>query len=338
MKGRAPAAVCAGIAAALALAQLAQPGLALYHGWQYALALALVLAVTLTYVVPAARGADGRLGRPLALALAGLALVGAGGLASGLLGPDTTTIAGTPGTVVPIPALGLAAFFPPASAADVAGGGAPVVLRRRGAPDRVVSGGRTAGLGESVVFLEKQPAALIEAFDARGGRLTVTQPAATSFLSPVLLFRERQRIGSIDVPLDTFAVPAVHRVVHALYFTPAELAAFGHAGLAATSPALVLSAADDRGRPLGIALAPSGRTVDVAGMRVRATVGSYPAIGVASAPSPWTLVPGALLFVAGVLWAGLLSRRPEPASVAAQSRTETSPDAATGGTASVPTT
>jgi len=338
VRARASAAVCAAFAAALALAQLLQPGLPLYHGWQYALALALLLTVALTYVVPAARGRDGRPGRPLALALGGLCLAGAGGLASGLLGPDTTAIAGTPGTVVPIPALGVAAFFPAASAADVAAGGASVALRRRGAPERVVSPDGNADLGESVVFLRQRPAAFVEAYDGRGGRLTVTQPAATAFLSPVLLFRERQRIGSVDVPLDTFAVPALHRVVHALYFTPADLAAFGHAGLAASSPALVLSAADDAGRPLGIALAPSGRTVDIAGMRVRAGVGTYPVLEVASAPSPWLLYPAALLFVAGVAWAGLASRRPEPATVAEQSRTATSPDAATGGTASVPTT
>jgi len=339
MTARPIALACAAAGLVLAFAQLLLPGSPVYHGWQYALALAVTIVSGVAYVARGARGRDGARGRRLALAVAvaGAVLAELGALASGLLGPDTSEVVGTPGTVVPIPALGAAAFFARATPRTIAGADGAVTLRRRGAPDVGVASGGRAALGDSVLFLAPRPAAYVEAFDERGAHLTVTQPAAASFLSPVLLFPQRQRIGAVDVPLDTFAAPALHLTVHALYFTPADLATFGHAGLAASSPALVLSAADDRGRPVGLAMAPSGRTVALAGLRVRVTIGSYPALAVAAAPPPALLYGGLLLFALGLGWAAL-GGGGVPGTVAEQSRTPTTPEATTGGAASVPTT
>ncbi len=338
MSSRAAGVACAALALALTFAQLVVPGLALYHTWQYALALGLALIGAAAYVVGALRGRDGRLGKRVALAVAGAGLVGVAGLGSGLLGPDTTEVTGSPGTVVPIPSAGLAAFFAQADAAGIARGGLGVVLRRRGGADVRVDAARHPAYGDWVFALTNRPAAYVDAADDRGAHLTVTQPTGTAFLSPVLLFRDRQRIGELDVPLDTFAVPALHRVIHALYFTPSQLASFGHAGLATTVPALVLSGADDRGRPLGIGLAPSGQPVDIAGVRVRVTLGTYPALEVAAAPSPWLVFSGVALVAAGLVWLALGIWGAAPATAAEQSRTPIAPETATGGEASVPTT
>jgi hypothetical protein len=298
------------LAIALVLAQDVHPQTGLYHTWQYALALAIALVVVLAYANGARRGTDGLVGKRLAWAMLGPAAVTVAGMASGLLGPDTATVIGTPGTVNPIPALGAAAFFSPADAASIERGGGGVVLRRRGAAEVGLDGAARRVLGESLVYLEPRPAAYVEAFDERGAHLTITQPTNSSFLSPVLLFRERQRIGEISVPLDTFAAPAQKRVVRALYFTPAELAGFQHVASAAAGgrPALVVTVADDAGHPLGITLVPSGRDTAVAGIRVRATLGTYPALAIAAAPPSWVLAAGIALFVLGVVWAGLALR------------------------------
>jgi hypothetical protein len=308
MSSRVAAFAVALVAIALVLAQIVAPATALYHTWQYALALALALAVILAYANGARRGGDGVAGKRLALAMLGAAIVAFAGLASGLLGPDTATIVGTPGTVTPIPALGAAAAFGPADAETIARGASGVGLRRRGAAEIGLAGGARRLLGESLVYLTPRPAAYVEAADGRGAHLTVTQPTNASFLSPVLLFRDRQRIGTISVPLDTFATPSLHRVFRALYFTPAELAEFRHAAAEVHVPALVLTASDDAGKPLGITLAPSGSEVELADARVRVTLGTYPALAIAAAPEPWALLAGLVLFVGGVAWALLAVR------------------------------
>lgn len=317
MSARVAALAVAVLAIALVLAQDLQPRTGLYHTWQYALALAIALVVVLAYANGARRGTDGPVGKRLAWAMAGAALVAGAGLGSGLLGPDTATVIGTPGTVNPIPALGAAAFFAPADAAAIERGSGAVTLRRRQAGDVALGGTARRVLGESLVYLEPRPAAYVEAFDERGAHLTVTQPTNSSFLSPVLLFRERQRIGAVSVPLDTFAAPARKRVVRALYFTPQELAQFQHAAgpLDRARPALVVTVADDAGRQLGITLVPSGGEATVAGVRIRATLGSYPALAIAAAPPTWALVGGIALFGLGVVWAGLALRAARSAAL-----------------------
>jgi hypothetical protein len=311
VSARIAALAVAALVIALALAQDVYPQTPLYHTWQYALALAIGFAVVLAYANGARRGEDGVAGRRLLVAIAGALIAGLAGLASGLLGPDTASVIGTPGTVTPVPALGAAAFFAPVDASSLARGEAGVTLRRRNAPEVTLAPGARRVLGESLVELEPRPAAYVEAFDARGAHLTVTQPVGTAFLSPVLLFRDRQRIGAFDVPFDTFATPARHRVLRALYFTPEQLRGFVHAGTAVdgSRPAVILTAADDSGKQLGITLAASGSTIALAGIRVRVTLGTYPALTVASAPVTWALVAGIVLFLAGIAWSAIPPRR-----------------------------
>lgn len=312
MSARVATVAVGAIAIALVLAQDVYPATPLYHSWQYALALAIGLVVLLAYVNGARRGEDGVAGRRLLVAVLGAAIVDVAGLAAGLLGPDTAQVIGTPGTVTPIPALGAAAFFGPADAETIASGDAGIILRRRNAGEIALGGPTRRVLGESLLYLEPRPAAYVDAYDERGAHLTVTQPTNASFLSPVLLFHERQRIGALDVPLDTFATPARHRIVRALYFSARDLAQFDHGGgrFDSSAPGLILSAADDQGRPLGITLASSGKEVAFAGLRIRMTIGTYPALAIAAAPPTWALVIGIALFVAGCIWSVLRPRTP----------------------------
>ncbi len=123
-----------------------------------------------------------------------------------------------------------------------------------------------------------------------------------------MLLPQRQRIGALDVPLDTFAAPERRHVVRALYFTPPQLAQFAHAGaLNDTSrPALVLSAGTDSGQSLAIALARSGSAVALSGIRVRATIGlPVPALAVAAAPPLWRSWAASAAFLAGVAWSAV---------------------------------
>ncbi len=309
MTSRATAIAIGAVAIALVLAQDVYPFTPLYHTWQYALALAIALAVLAAFTIDVRRGRHGARGRRLLVAVAGAAVVAVGGLASGLLGPDTAQVTGTPGTVVPIPALGAAAFFGAIDAGGIARGSGSVTVRRRDGSAFVLGGGARRLMADSLVYLQPRAAAYVDTFDGHGAHLTITQPASTAFLSPVLFFPQRQRIGSFDVPFDTFAAPARHRIVRALYFTPAQLAQFGHHEVARdpSQPALVLAAADDAGTSAGLALAVSGQTVVVGGLRVRATIGTYPALAIAAAPPVWALGIGIAAFVAGLAWSLLRS-------------------------------
>jgi len=285
-------------AIALTLAQDLFPAQTWYHGWQYVVFLAIAVLVDLSFAWQARTGT----GRRFALAMIGAAAVAVAGLLSGLIGPDTVTVIGTPGTVSPIPDLGVAAFFNPVDPAALTRGGTTITLRRRDGA-AVDVGAQPLPFGLAVVFAQPRPAAYVVARDAQGNRLTVTQPTNASFLSPVVLFRQTQSIHDRSFPFDTVAVPALHRVVRVLYFSPADLAAFGRTPASGTNqPAAVLSVADDGGAPQGIALAASGQETTVGGMRLTIALGTYPVLQVASAPQPYALLAGLLLFVVAGGW------------------------------------
>jgi hypothetical protein len=302
MSNRIAALAVGAIAIALVVAQDIAPRTPLYHTWQYALALSIALAVVLAYANGVRRGDDGGVGKRSLVACAGAVITIVAGLAAGVLGPDTAVVTGTPGTVTPIPALGAAAFFAQADPSTIARGDAGITLRRKDRSSLDV-GDRGRPFGESLLYREPRPAAFVEAWDSRGAHLTITQPTNASFLSPVLLFGLQQRIGAFDVPYDSFATPAQHRMFHALYYTPKDLAALPRAVPDVTHPAVILYASDDRGGQLGITFVQSGQDVTLAGVRVRVTIGTYPALAIASAPPLWTLVAGIALFIAGLAWA-----------------------------------
>jgi hypothetical protein len=314
VNARATAFAFALLAIVLTIAQFVLPARDWYHSWQYTVILGLAILVTVTHAWRAWRGGDGRRGRRAALALAGAIAVAVAGLLSGLIGPDTITVVGTPGTVTPVPDVGVAAFFPPADPQSLPRGDATVTLRRRDAAP-VTVGTTPVPLGLWVAFTQPRPAAYVVVRDGRGARLTVTQPNNPSFLSPVILFRQGQLIRDRTFPLDTFAVPAQQRVVHVLYFSPADLATFPHDPSAAlpTQPATILSVSNDAGTQQGITMAPSGRDTAIGGLHVTLTLGTYPVLQLASAPQPWVVIAGLALFLLGGAWTLLPAATPSAA-------------------------
>lgn len=303
MNARATAFAFALLAIVLTLAQFVLPARDWYHSWQYTVILALALLVMVAHGWRAWRGGDGPRGRRAAPALAGAIAVAVAGLLSGLIGPDTITVVGTPGTVTPVPDVGVAAFFPSADPQSLPRGDATVTLRRRDAAP-VTVGTRPVPLGLWVAFTQLRPAAYVIVRDGRGARLTVTQPNNPSFLSPVILFRQGQLIHDRTFPLDTFAVPAQQRVVHVLYFSPADLATFPHDPSASlpTQAATILSVSNDAGAQQGITMAPSGRDTAIGGLHVTLTLGTYPVLQLASAPQPFVVAGGLALFLIAGVW------------------------------------
>jgi hypothetical protein len=303
VNARATAIAFALLALVLTAVQDVYPGRDWYHAWQYTVVLAVALLVLATHAWRAWRGLEGPHGKRFALALAGAFAVGVAGLLSGLIGPDDVTVFGTPGTVTPVPDLGAAAFFAAVDPATLPRGDATVTLRRRDAPPAEI-GPRPTPIGLWIAFTQRRPAAYIEVRNERGERLTITQPNNSSFLSPVILFRQQQQIHDRTFPLDTFAVPALGRIVHVLYFSPADLAAFPHdpSTPLPTEPGAILSVTDEAGAQLGITMALSGHATDIAGMRVTLTLGTYPVLEAASAPQPVVMLAGSVVFLIGGIW------------------------------------
>jgi hypothetical protein len=313
VNARATAFAFAFLAIVLTLVQDVLPARDWYHGWQYTAIMGIAIVVMVAHAWRAWHGKDGARGRRIALALTGAIAVAVAGLLSGLIGPDTVTVLGTPGTVTPVADLGAAAFFAPADPQTIPRGDATIVLRRRGAGP-VEVGPHPVPIGLSVAFTESRPAAYVVVRNDRGERLTITQPNNPSFLSPVILFRQTQLIHDRAFPLDTFAVPAAQRVVRILYFTAADLATFRHDAdaPAPTEPGAILSASDDAGAQRGITMAASGREAAIGGLHVTVTLGTYPVLQVASAPQPFVALGGLLLFVLAGAWALVPEKRSQP--------------------------
>ena len=309
-------AAVAGMAAVLA--QLVFPAWSGFHSWQYAGALALAGLAILTYFGAARKGEDGEVGRRLPIALIGALVVLVAGLAAGLLGPDTDTIARAPGTVAPLPDAGAAAFFPNVEAAGIASGDAQIELRRRDHSVIELPTGARRILGTLTMETTPHVAAYVEARDPAGRHLTVTQPTSSAFLSPVLLFASTVKIMDRDLPADAFAVPALHRQVKVFYVKRGSAVAGQLHGLGQTD-AVLFAVDDDTGRPVpgGIGFAPSGTTVELGGVRLSAAVGTYPQLVVSAAPSPIALWLGGLTFVGGLIFAYASGRMPPAMAKAA---------------------
>lgn len=315
MSSRAIAAVAALACTALVLAQDVVPAWAGFHTWQYAATLAIAATALAGYAWEARAGGDGERGRRFTIAAIGALVVVAAGIASGLLGPDAQTVQRAPGTVAPLPDVGAAAFFPPAGAAEIASGSARIVLRRRNAPEVDLGPGERRFIGASALALVPAVAAYVEARDAAGRRLTITQPTNPAFLSPVLFFPQRVTIANKQLPADAFATPALHRQIKAFYFAKDAAGAVRAHGLAAQT-AVLFAVDDDGGRllPGGIGFAPSGGEVTLGGLRLRPTLGTYPTLQICAIPYPPAMWLGFALIVFGI---GFGLAAPAPAGRAA---------------------
>jgi hypothetical protein len=287
---------------AIVACEIVFPGREIYHyGWLNVALAALAVAAALSARKPfrAASGARARIGI-VAIAF-GAVVAGFAGVASGLLAPDSRMVVGAPGANVRVDEIGGTLSFP--FSASAGGGTQNVLLNRSGRTTTI--GPSSDNIGTFVLRQVPRDVVYVEASDARGARLTVTQPNGSTFLSPVLLMQQRQRIPqtNLDLPFDAFAVPAAHRNVKAVLFTAAQAAMLHPDGGAVQAPAVLFAVDDEDDRPLpgAIGLARDGQTVALGGLRLRAELLSYPAIEFVAVPSLVAVVLGALAVAGGFL-------------------------------------
>ncbi|MBV8148444.1 MAG: hypothetical protein JO092_05075 [Candidatus Eremiobacteraeota bacterium] len=289
-------------------AEIVLPGRDLYHsGWYNVSLAALVIGALVLARRQAARSRSLRARIWSASLACGVLLIGIAGIASGLLAPDNRTVIGAPGQSVPADDLGANLAFPLTQPGATDAG--PVLLVRRNRAPLAI-GPQRRDVGTFILRTSDRTVVFVQAYDARGAHLTITQPAGVSFLSPVLLMQQRQVIAGLNLPFDSFAVPAAHRIVKAVLFTAQQAAGLrGMAGL--EIPAVLFAVDDENDRPLSkaIALAVDGQTIAVGGLKLRAVVLPYPSVEIVAAPSLTAVVLGALLVIGGTI-ASLKTRSP----------------------------
>jgi hypothetical protein len=241
----------------------------------------------------------------LAAILAGSGLACLATVASGLLGPDARTVIGAPGQRVKLPETGDWLAFP---LSDPQSQAPPAVFLQQSRGSISLDRARQAG---AFVFRPvERDVVFVDARDATGNRLTITQPEGQSFLSPVLVMTQTQNISGLDLPFDGFSVPAARRNVKAVLFS--EQAAAALRGVAPGSgPAVLFAVDDERGQPLphGIALSAAGAPARAGGLMLSAKVLQFPAIQIVSAPPALPVFAGTLLVVAGIVTLMVWGRR-----------------------------
>jgi hypothetical protein len=286
---------------AIVACEIVFPGRDFYHyGWFNVALAALVVASVLAARAPfrAAKTLQYRIA--VAAIAFGAAVAGFAGVASGLLAPDDRVVVGAPGANVRVDELGGTLAFPLQTA--VSGGSLDVVLNRSGRLTAIGAGG--ASTGTFALRQIPRDVVYIEAADRRGASLTVTQPNGATFLSPVLLMQQRQKIPdtNLELPFDAFAVPAAHRNVKAVLFN-AQQAAMMHPAAGVQGQAVLFAVDDEDDRPItgAIAFARNGETADIGGLHLRAESFTYPAIELMAVPSTSAVVLAALALGAGFL-------------------------------------
>ncbi len=298
-------AVSASVVAAVVL-EIALPGRDAYHAGWFNVGLLALVAIVVALARSQFAQSSSQLARAGVVAIAlGATIAGVAGVASGLLAPDSRTIVGAPGQRVRVDELGGSLAFPLADAevANSATTGDVVLERPSRQPISIGDRGRNTGTFD--LRSTSREVAYVDARDARGGRLTITQPSGSSFLSPVLLMQQRQTIAGLNVPFDSFAVPAAHRIVKAVLFTAQE-ADLMRAMPGGTGPAVLFAVDDENDRPLpnAIAAVRTGATVGVGGLLLHAVVFSYPAVDVVAVPSLAAAIGGAMLLFGGLITKG----------------------------------
>jgi hypothetical protein len=288
------AAFCAALAVAGVVVELVVVARPLYHTGWYNVAIAallVALALQMRRIVPSVTAGRARIA--VTLAAFGVGIIGLAGIVSGLLGPDAETVVGAPGQSVRVAELGGDLRFPfreaPGSADLVRGGNAvPIGTRRM--------------IGSYLLTSVPRSVVAIGASDALDAHLTITQPTGSAFLSPVLLMQERQTIAGFDLPFDEFAVPAAHRIVHAVLFNAAQAAQLRELG-GTPVPTVLFDVEDETGAaiPGGIGIARDGQTATVAGLRLRPEVFTYPAVEVVSIPNLDAVAVGLLALAAALV-------------------------------------
>jgi hypothetical protein len=294
------------VATAGVIVEILSPGRPSYHtGWYNVVLSALAILVVVNGRKEWKTGRSSRARLSIAAIAFGAAAMAVAGVANGLFAPDDRNVVGAPGERVRVEDVGTLSF--PLPGEDRNG---PVVVtldRPLHAPLEI--GARARNAGSFILRGVPRDVVDVEVRDLLGNRLTVTQPNGSVFLSPVLLMQARQTIAGMDVPFDSFNVPAARRVVKAILFTPAEAAVLLHdPGAPGPQRGAVLFAVDDENdRPLphAIVMSAGGATVRAGGLQLRADVTSYPEIEVVWSPNLAVVAIGTLLVVSGLVVLGV---------------------------------
>ncbi len=291
------------------------PGRPAFHAFWYNVtltALAIVIVVNARKQWKAARSSRLRLAI-VAIAF-GAAATAVAGVASGLFAPDDRDVVGAPGERVRVEEVGTLSFPLP----DQDRGGPVMVTLDRPLHSPLEIGAQARNAGSFLLRALPRDVVDVEVRDLLGNRLTVTQPSGSVFLSPVLLMQARQTIAGMNLPFDSFNVPAARRVVKAILFTPAEAAVLSHDPGAVGQSAVLFAVDDENDRPLphAIVLSSGGAAVRAGGLWLRADVTSYPEIEVIWVPNIAVVAIGTLLVLAGIVGLGLLVPRHDRANVA----------------------
>lgn len=280
--------------------QVALPDRDVWHAGWYSVLVA-ALAVWLVVAARRAAGAARTMAAPILIA-AGCFVLAVAGIASGLLAPDPQLVVAPPGATVAVGGVG-ALVFPPLHAP------AGPALQRSGRPPVPIGSRRYVG----AFLLRAVPRTVVEvnAADATGAHLTVTQPTGTAFSSPVLLMDQTQRISGLDLPFDSFSLPAAHRIVKVVLFDAAQVALM-HGIQGPPQPIVLFAVDDDTDRPLphAIEMARDGQTIAIAGVRLQPHIATYPAVDVLSVPPVYALAAAAALILAGIALGALGARTP----------------------------
>lgn len=302
--------VCAAVVVA-AIVEIAIPGAGVYHAGWFNVAL-LAAGATAVALARTRLGRANSVRRFAIVALAsGTCVAALACVANGLLAPDNRTVVGAPGQSVRVDELGGRVAFPPADAlADATTTTRDVVLERTGR-SVVPIGEHGRNVGTFVLRPAPRDVVFVEARDVRGNRLTVTQPSGTAFLSPVLLMQQRQTIAGFNVPVDSFAVPAAHRLVRVVLFTPQE-AAMLHGLEGGIGPAILFAVDDENDHPLPHAIdaARSAVRVGLGGLQLRGIAFSYPAVEVIAVPSLPAAIVSSILVLGGLAIYAMGARTP----------------------------
>jgi hypothetical protein len=286
--------------AAAVVIEFVAPGRSVYHaGWYNLLIAALALATFAAGRRRLRTVAATRKRLAILAVVSGAAIAALAGIVSGLLAPDNQSFVGAPGQRIRVESLGVLVF--PLASSDTAAEDSVVLQRPWHAAARIGEWRRYAG--DFALRTTPRTVVYVEARDLRGNRLTVTQPMGSVFLSPVLLMEHRQTIAGIDLPYDSFNVPAAQRVVKAVTFTAAQAAMLVRGGAQPGAAAVLFAVDDENERPLprAIALSVAGRPVRVGGLILRGDVVTYPAVEVVAVPNPPVTILGTLLMLCGII-------------------------------------
>lgn len=279
-----------GLAALAAIAR-ANPYAADLHHWGLTLAVALsglyLLACAARSIKPLARDEG----------FAAVGALGGGVIAIALVVAELTVgppqrIAAAPGQIYqPTHSSSISISFPPTDAATLGTHPPDSVTVNTGDGQVAVATGGQLKTRSFVFDVSAWPAAYVSATSLGRVAQTVTQPDGVAFVSPVLLFPD---VDSDGLPIDSFAVPALHRDVHVKYYP----------GLPARNidiPFIQLEIDEENGGALFTGVSVSGRSLHAAGMILTFTLGSYPVVTVAPIPDGFICWAGACMIGAGLL-------------------------------------